>query len=235
MKPIRFSIRKPVPFTHLVTDRMRQVMNIFGLTLFRLRRQAFSHTLDIELDEGDICYITGRSGAGKSILLNALYAQAPEHDRLRLDDIPLEADQSLIDSISEVGGSTFEILDILAAAGLSDVMAMLSRPQHLSTGEVFRYRLARAILSGKQFIFADEFMASVDRLTAAIVSRRLRDIARKTGRIFIFAGVQSELIADLAPDIIVVKHPAGLTDIIHRDPARQSKTPTPAERLAHVS
>ena len=88
MKPIRFSIRKHIPFTHPVTDRMRQVMNIFGLTLFRLRRQAFSHTLDIELHEGDICYITSRSGTGKSILLNALYAQAPQHDRLRLDDIP---------------------------------------------------------------------------------------------------------------------------------------------------
>jgi hypothetical protein len=78
-------------------------------------------------------------------------------------------------------------------------------------------------------------MASVDRLTAAIVSRRLRDLARKTGRIFIFAGVQSELIADLAPDIIVVKYPAGLPDIIRRDSAPQSKTTTPTERLAHVS
>lgn len=235
MKSIRFSICKHIPFTYPITDRMRQVMNIFGLTLFRLRKQTFSHTLDIELHEGDICYITGRSGTGKSILLNAMYAQTPEHERIRLDDIPIEADQSLIDGISDVGGSTFELLDVLAAAGLSDVLALLSRPQHLSTGEVFRYRLARAILSGRQFIFADEFMASVDRLTAAIVSRRLRDLARKTGRIFIFAGVQSELIADLAPDIIVVKHPAGLTDIIHHDPARQSKTTTPTERLAHVS
>ncbi len=235
MKSIRFSICKHIPFTYPITDRMRQVMNIFGLTLFRLRKQTFSHTLDIELHEGDICYITGRSGTGKSILLNAMYAQTPEHERIRLDDIPIEADQSLIDGISDVGGSTFELLDVLAAAGLSDVLALLSRPQHLSTGEVFRYRLARAILSGRQFIFADEFMASVDRLTAAIVSRRLRDLARKTGRIFIFAGVQSELIADLAPDIIVVKYPAGLTDIIRRDSAPQSKTTTPTERLAHVS
>lgn len=233
MKTIRFSIRRHIPFTHPITDRMRQVMNIFGLTLFRLRKQAFCHTLDIELCDGDICYITGRSGTGKSILLNALYAHTPEHDRFRLDDIPIESDQSLIDSIRGVSGSMFETLDILAAAGLSDVLAMLSPPQVLSTGELFRYRLARAILSGKRFIFADEFMASVDRLTAAIVSRRLRDLAHKTGRIFIFAGVQSELIADLDPDILVIKHPAGLTDIIPRDPAR--KTTAPTERPAHVS
>ncbi|MEN6308049.1 MAG: ATP-binding cassette domain-containing protein [Anaerohalosphaeraceae bacterium] len=235
MNTIRFSIRKHIPFTRTITDRMRQVMNIFGLTLFRLRKQAFNHTLDIELGSGDICYITGRSGTGKSILLNALYAHVPERDRLRLNDIPLEADQSLIDSIGRVNDSLFETLDILAAAGLSDVLAMLSRPQDLSTGEIYRYRLARAILSGKRFIFADEFMASVDCLTAAVVSRRLRDIARRTGGIFIFAGVRSDLIVDLAPDIIVVKHPAGLTDIIYRDPARQQKTSSPRESYAHVS
>jgi len=64
-----------------------------------LKSLAFRHALDVELRPGDICYITGVSGAGKSVLLREMYNLTPEDQRVFLDDIPLESDKSLIDII----------------------------------------------------------------------------------------------------------------------------------------
>ncbi len=214
-----FQIRKHFPFTHTITERMGQLMNLFGLTLFRLEKMSFRHVVDVELRAGDICYITGPSGAGKSVLLREMYNLVPQDQRIRLEDIPLESNQSLIDSIE---GPIFEAVRTLSQAGLSDAFAMLQRPAVLSVGQQFRYRLAQALLSNKAYLFADEFMASLEPLTASVICRQLRNIATKTRRIFIFAGVHDHFLPDLWPDVIVVKSYNGQTRVILQDPARNT-------------
>jgi ABC-type ATPase with predicted acetyltransferase domain len=215
-----FNIHKHFPFTHTITNRMGQLMNIFGLTLSRLEKMSFEHALDIQLCPGDICYITGPSGAGKSVLLREMVNVVPESRRICLKDIPIETDKSLIDSIE---GPIFETVRTLNHAGLSDVFAMLQRPAVLSAGQQFRYRLARAILSEKQYIFADEFMASLDPLASSVICRQLRQIADKTGKTFIFAGVHDHFLPDLWPDVIVIKAFHGKDRIVFRDPKRKPK------------
>jgi ABC-type ATPase with predicted acetyltransferase domain len=216
-----FQIRKHFPFTHAITERMGQLMNLFGLTLFRLEKTSFHHALDVELRPGDICYITGSSGAGKSVLLREMIDLVPQDRRIRLEDIPLESDKSLIDSIE---GPIFETVRMLNHAGLSDALAMLQRPAALSVGQQFRYRLAKALLSDKSYLFADEFMASLEPLTAMVICRQLRDIATKTKRIFVFAGVHDHFLPDLWPDVIVVKSHNGQSRIIFKDPTRKEKS-----------
>jgi len=200
---------------------MGQLMNLFGLTLFRLEKMSFQHILDIQLRPGDICYITGPSGAGKTVLMREMYSAIPKTQHIRLEDIPLETNQSLIDSIK---GPIFETVRILNQAGLSDVFAMLQRPAVLSVGQQFRYRLAKALLSDKTYIFADEFMTSLEPLTASVICRQLRQIATKTRQTFIFAGVHDHFLPDLWPDIIIVKSSLGQPRVIFRDPKRNTKS-----------
>ena len=221
MDTLRFEIQKSYPFTQNITERMANLMHIFGLTLLRLEKMSFHHVLDVTLRPGDICYITGESGAGKSVLLREMQKIAPVNNRINIADIPLESNRSLIDSIALQDDSLFATLDVLSAAGLSDALAMLSCPSVLSEGQAFRYRLAQALLSGKQYVFADEFLASVDRLSAMVISANLRRIARNSGRVFILASAHSDVMVDLQPDVIVVKYPGGATDIRYRDSSRQ--------------
>jgi uncharacterized protein len=215
-----FQISKHLPITHTITRRMGQLMNLFGLTLRRLEHLSFHHALDIQLRPGDICYITGPSGAGKSVLLREMIQLVPDDRRICLDDIPLESNQSLIDSIE---GPLFETVEILSRTGLSDALAMLQTPALLSVGQQFRYRLAKALITDKTVVFADEFMASLEPLTAAGICRQLRSIATKTRKVFIFAGVHDHFIPDLWPDVIVIKSAYRPTQVIWRDPNRNIK------------
>jgi ABC-type ATPase with predicted acetyltransferase domain len=212
-----FQIQKHFPLTHTITRRMGQLMNLFGLTLGRLQRASFRHALDIQLRPGDICYITGPSGAGKSVLLRQMIGLVPDRQRICLEDIGLESNQSLIDSIE---GPLLEAVDMLSRAGLSDALAMLQTPALLSVGQQFRYRLAKALLADKTVVFADEFMASVESITAVCICRQLRSIATKTQKIFIFAGVHDHFIPDLCPDVVVVKSSHGPAKVIWQDSTR---------------
>ena len=59
-----------------ITAKAGSVMKMFGVDMDRLKRSSPIHECSLELGPGDICYITGASGAGKSVLLRELYAQA---------------------------------------------------------------------------------------------------------------------------------------------------------------
>lgn len=220
MRSHLFQIQKHVPLNLAITRRMGQLMNLFGLTLRKVNSMSFHHSLDMELVPGDICYITGPSGAGKSILMREMSRLVPPGQQVGIEDIELKPDQSVIDSIDS---DLFEAVDILCKAGLSDSLAMLQAPARLSSGQQFRYRLARALLTRKPVIFADEFMASVETLSAVIICRRLRDIATQTQRIFIFAGVGDYFIPDLQPDVVVIKSAIRPTRLIWHNPDRNIK------------
>ena len=191
-------------------------MNMFGLSLERLQAPV-SHECNVRIKAGEVCYITGPSGAGKTVLLEALYKAAPDSDRLRLQDIQLESDKSVVDCIE---GDFFSALKVLSKAGLSDVFCVLNQPARLSEGQKYRYRLARALVSGKKFIFADEFCSNLDRITAAVIAHNIRKTAGETGKTFILASSHDDLLCDLLPDIVIIKHLTGITEVIYRNGQR---------------
>ena len=91
-----------LPFEPPQTDRARELIRIFGLREERIRHQRLVHRCRIEVLAGDVIFITGASGAGKTVLLDAMAEQIDPDDRLRLCDIPREDDRPVIDCF---GGS----------------------------------------------------------------------------------------------------------------------------------
>jgi len=213
-----YSVEKEFRWCGALSDKVISVMRMFGLDIDRLRSNVVCHRCNINLKAGDICYITGGSGSGKSVLLTELYKLAEPDKRIRLCDIELERGRSLIDCIE---GDFFEALRILSRAGLSDVFSVLNEPAKLSEGQKYRYRLAKALSSGKEIIFADEFCSGLDRITAAVISHNIARVARKSGRTFVLASSHDDLLCDLQPDVVVIKHLTGKTEIIYRDLRRQ--------------
>ena len=209
-----FRIEKKFSWQGEITDKVAGVMRMFGLDVARLRDSPAVHRCRITLCPGDVCYITGPSGAGKSVLLRELYKAMGRSEKIDLNNIRLPADRSVVDCIK---GSFFESLEILSKAGLNDVFCVLNQPSRLSDGQKYRFRLAKALDSGRKVIFADEFCSSLDRVTAAVVAYNVRKFAKQHKVIFILAGCDNDILPDLMPDVIVVKHLVGKTEVVYRD------------------
>lgn len=208
------TVKTALDWNPTFSDRMTELMQMFGLRMTRLKEQRLHHACRLNLKPGQICYITGSSGAGKSVLLNALYEQIKPAERIRLDTIPLEDDASLIDCM---GGDIWNATGILSKAGFSDLFSMLSPPAVLSTGQQWRYRLAKAIAAGRQWIFADDFSASLDRIIAGVIAHNLRKLADQTDKIFILASCHEDMLVDLQPDVIIIKYLNGTLRTIYKD------------------
>ncbi|MCE5341779.1 MAG: ATP-binding cassette domain-containing protein [Planctomycetaceae bacterium] len=197
-----------------LTKKAGDVMRAFGITVQRIKNDAITHQCTIELSAGHICYITGPSGSGKSVLLREFFKNFNDENKINIDDIPLPNDKTCVDCFD---GGFLEILRTLSCAGLTDVFCVLNSPANLSEGQKYRYRIAKAIAGDKQFIFADEFCSNLDRVTAAVISHNLRKFASKTGKTFILASAHDDLLADLLPEVIVIKHLAGEAEIIYKN------------------
>jgi hypothetical protein len=208
-----YNISKTFKWRGNVTDKVASVCRMFGLTLDRLTAQCFTHTCSLEIDSGDIVYLTGPSGAGKSVLLAELEKVVPAGERINLADIPLPTDRTLIDCIDADLG---ESLQFLSVAGLNDCFCILNQPVKLSAGQQYRFRLAMALASEKKFVFADEFCSELDSVTAAVISYCLRKFAKRTGTTFILASCRDDILSDLAPDVLVVKELSGTAKVIYK-------------------
>lgn len=202
-----------------LTDKVRGVMGLFGLDIERLGGGERLHECEIELGRGDVCYITGASGAGKSVMLRELYGViGEEEDCLWLDDVAVEKGKSLVDCIE---GDIISVLRVLSKAGLSDAFSVLNSPDRLSEGQKYRYKLARAIASGAKVIFADEFCSNLDRITAAVIAHNIGRLAKETGVTFVLASCHDDLLCDLGADVIVIKRLNGSDEVIYRSHSKQ--------------
>ena len=189
-------------------------MRMFGLTIDRLTENTVTHSCGLKIEAGDIIYITGPSGAGKSVLLRELEKNIASEQRINLCDIELSADRTLIDCLD---GDIMASLKALSIAGLSDVFCILNSPANLSEGQKYRFRLACAIRTGRKFIFADEFCSNLDRISAAVISWNIRRFAREASVTFILASCHDDLLADLQPDVLVIKQLSGQAEVIYKN------------------
>jgi ABC-type ATPase with predicted acetyltransferase domain len=208
-----YNISKTFKWRGSVTDKVVSVCRMFGLSLERLTGQRFTHSCRLEIDAGDIVYLTGPSGAGKSVLLAELEKAIPAGERINLARIALPDDRTLIDCIET---NLAESLRFLSIAGLNDCFCILNQPANLSTGQQYRFRLAIALSTGKKFIFADEFCSELDSVTAAVISYHLHKFAKRTGTTFILASSRDDILSDLSPDLMVVKQLSGQAEVIYK-------------------
>lgn len=186
---------------------------MFGLTVDRLAERTIRHECRLDVNDGDIVYITGPSGAGKSVLLRELKKSIPAPDRVDLAQIKLPRDKTLIDCIN---GDLVTSLRTLSIAGLSDCYCILNQPANLSDGQKYRFRLAMALAVKKKFVFADEFCSDLDRISAAVISYNIHKFAKRTGTTFVLASSHDDILLDLAPDVLVIKELSGPAQVIYR-------------------
>jgi len=209
-----FNLAKRYPWQGPLTRRATQICRMFGLTIDRLTDSAPMHQCRLDLRPGDIVYITGPSGSGKSVLLRALREVVGAGESIDLAELALPGDKSVIDCFdSDVVSS----LRTLGTVGLSEVFSILNRPCHLSDGQKYRFRLAQALAAQKPFVFADEFCSDLDRITAATVSFNIHKFAKRTETTFVLASCHEDILIDLAPDVVVIKDFSGPAEVILKD------------------
>lgn len=184
------------------SDRVIKVAEAFGIGL-EDKSWAIYDNLALEVHQGDVIYVTGQSGSGKSCLLRDI-AAGLEEDGLkvvRLEDVPVD-DRPIID---QLGDDMIEATRLLAQAGISDAYLFIRKPSELSDGQRYRFRLAKLLESDADVWVADEFGAVLDRVTAQCVAYNLQKVARKAGKTVVIATTHTDLVDELGPDLLITK------------------------------
>lgn len=185
------------------SQRVLECAESFGLGL---KDQEFIiyDKMEVEVNQGDVVYITGQSGSGKSLLLRELAAQMEEEglrvkniDAITFEDVPL---------IDQVGKDTNDAIRLLSLAGLNDAYLFVRKPSELSDGQKYRFRIAKMIEKNYQVWVADEFGAVLDRITAKAIAFNLQKYARKVGATLIVATTHLDLKDELGPNVYVEKY-----------------------------
>lgn len=184
------------------TPRVLEVAEAFGIGLSDHEFVVYDN-LPLTVEQGDIVYITGQSGSGKSLLLRKLAHLLSETTSVaRIEDVEL-TDDPIVD---QIGNTMSESLQLLSMAGVTDAYLYTRKPSELSDGQRYRVRLAKLMEQGVQTWVADEFGAVLDRHTAKNVAFNVSRAARKMGATLIVATTHTDLKDELGPTITVTKH-----------------------------
>lgn len=196
------------------SPRVLEIAEGFGLGLSDKQFVVYEN-LELEVNQGDIVYITGQSGSGKSLLLTELARQMTEQG-LRVSDL----NQVVLQErpvIELIGKTIGEGADLLSKAGIADAWIYIRKPSELSDGQRYRLRLALMMEADADVWVADEFGAVLDRVTAKVVSFNISKIARRLGKILIVATTHTDLKAELGPTLTVTKRFREKVDIDKTD------------------
>ena len=202
------------------TPRTLKVAESFGIGISDEHQQTLYEAYHLKINEGDVIYITGDSGSGKSVLLDAIHQDLGDQvATLNQQQTPL--DQPIIETI---GKNYRDAISLLSRVGLNDAILFLRRYNELSEGQRYRYHLAQLISSGKKFWLCDEFLSTLDRITAKIVAYNIQKQARKTGATLIVATTHTDLETDLNPDTTITKGWMQEIKTTHHEPQPQPCT-----------
>ena len=174
----------------------------FGLGLEE-REFTIFRDLPIRIVPGDVVYIHGQSGSGKSQLLKCLTEQM-RAEGLKVADIAgVEMGEGAL--IDQVGKDMQEAIDLLSRAGISDAYLAVRSPDQLSDGQRYRFQLAKLLETDADVLVCDEFGAVLDRVTAKTIAFSAQKLARAQGRTLIVATTHDDMIEELGPSVLIEK------------------------------
>lgn len=196
-----------------VTERTLAVCEAFGLGVDEEKRFVVYDNFCLDFSRGDLIYVTGDSGGGKSSLLRAFGGFFGE-EAVDLSCLQVNPEEVLVEG---VGRSVEEAVEILSLCGLNDAFLFLRRFKELSDGQKYRYRLAKLVnCLEKRVWLVDEFCACLDRTMAKVVAFLLQRLARKLGKTVVVATTHEDLLDDFQPDIVVRKGVEGEVSVERR-------------------
>lgn len=202
-----------------------EVAGMFGLGIEQDRQIQLIPPTQLDLEPGRIIFVTGASGSGKSTILRLIREQLQKRDDthvLCFDSLPPIEDRPLVDCFPNRPLS--QTLRLLSLAGLNDAFVMLRKPSQLSDGQRYRLRLAQVmamveadVLPGiSRVVLADEFGATLDRVTAKVIARNVRKWVNTSGVCFVAATTHDDLLEPLEPDTLIEKHLGEAMDLVER-------------------
>ncbi|MEM2079296.1 MAG: ATP-binding cassette domain-containing protein, partial [Nitrososphaerota archaeon] len=202
-----------------VTKRTINISEAFGIGVDDEKVFPVFKDFVVDINPGDVVYITGESGSGKSVLLRELAKLLEKHEEFKpiVTDKELDIDPDEI-VIHGVGKDTAEAIEILSFVGLGEAFLFLRRYKELSDGQKYRYRLAKAIWKGAKTLIFDEFCATLDRTTAKVVAYLTQKFCRKRGLTLIVATTHTDLFEDLNPNVYIVKKFGAEVDVTYFRP-----------------
>lgn len=191
------------------SKRVMQTAAMFGLGVDDNRSIKIVPQCIIPLPPASVIFITGPSGSGKTTILRLIGEKTIELGLrvIRFDKLPELPDQPLVDAFDL---PLKQVTALLALAGMGDAFVMLRKPSQLSDGQRYRLRLAQMFSIADRsdsscIILADEFGATLDRLTAKIIARNAHRWVSKSQHTFIVATTHDDLLEALGPSVLVVK------------------------------
>ena len=186
------------------TIRTLEIAESFGLGLDEKAWTLYDN-LELDIERGDVVYVTGQSGSGKSVVLRELQRlMADAGQRVAsIDDFVFADDTNVIDQLWK---TTSDALGLLSMAGLNDAYLFVRKPSEMSDGQKYRLKIAKLIESGADVWVADEFGAVLDRVTAQVVASNLQRAARAVGATVIVATTHEDLKNALRPSVQITKH-----------------------------
>jgi ABC-type transport system involved in cytochrome c biogenesis ATPase subunit len=185
-----------------VTERTLAVCEAFGLGVDEAKRFVVFDDFSLEFRRGDLVYVTGDSGGGKTLLLRAFKNYFGD-EAIELSDLQVDPEETLIEG---VGRDVKEAIEILSLCGLNDAFLFLRRFKELSDGQKYRYKLAKLVdCKEKSVWLVDEFCASLDRVITRVVAFLFQKVARRLGKTVVVATTHEDLIDDFQPDVVVMK------------------------------
>ena len=209
-----YHVQRSFGWDGCITEKSAAVMQMFGVDAEQLRNNGVNHSMKVRLGPRQVCFITGASGSGKSVLLRELYGAIESEAKVNLDEIELPAKANVVDCVD---GELMQSLRFLNKSGLNDVYTVLNQPNKLSEGQKYRFRFAMALASGAEYVFADEFCSNLDRITAMVIAHNVRRYADRYNKCFVLASSHDDLMDDLLADVVVVKKLAGPAEVVYRD------------------